>query len=64
MKLRFSNNFSIPVGLFQARRGFLLFIIAAVAAVTGVEAQVVADTLERGVELREVVVKSKKEKYS
>ncbi|MDE6543154.1 MAG: carboxypeptidase-like regulatory domain-containing protein [Muribaculaceae bacterium] len=31
---------------------------------TGVEAQVVADTLERGVELREVVVKSKKEKYS
>ena len=64
MKLRFSNNFSIPVGLFQARRGFLLFIIAAVAVAAGVEAQEVSDTLDRGVELREIVVKSKKEKYS
>ena len=60
MKLRSSNNFSIPVGLFQARRGFLLFIIAAVAVAAGVEAQVVSDTLDRGVELREIVVKSKK----
>lgn len=48
----------------QARRGLLLFLFAAVFVSGRGVAQVVADTLERGVELREVVIKPRKEKYS
>ncbi|MDE6609305.1 MAG: hypothetical protein K2K33_01985, partial [Muribaculaceae bacterium] len=48
----------------QVRRGLLLFLFAAIFVSGRGVAQVVADTLERGVELREVVIKPRKEKYS
>lgn len=65
MKSTLINKLSIPARLLkQTRRGLLLFLAAVVAGAGGAFAQVVADTLDKGVELREVVIKPKKEKYS
>ena len=50
----------------QVRQGVLLFFCA-LAAIYGnipLSGQIVADTLDRGVELQEIVIKPKKEKYS
>lgn len=67
MKLNISNNISVPVGLHRillmlVRQG--LFLLLCAACTCGVYAQDNCDTLSNGVELDEIVIKPKREKYS